>query len=318
MVRNEECLLVLPADREVKDDDPERVSVDLDRLRREVDRPAEWHQMFDETARLMRDHYWRADMNGVDWDAAAARYRPLVSRLASHDELVDLRWEFNGELGSSHAYVLPPDSPPSPDKRLGLLGADLRRNDRGAWWIERILPGESSDPRARSPLRAAGVAVGPGDVIAEVAGQAVPVDLGPAALLGGAADRIVELTVRPADGAPARRVAVLPLADEEPLRYQDWVAGCRAHVEEHGNGRLGYMPDGSRPTISAGTVRRRLTPSRRRADRSLSWPTSGRARTGTSWRRWPRSCMSGRSSANGPGAEWSASTAGSPWWMARR
>lgn len=91
VVRNEDALLVLPADHEVKDDDdPERVSVDLDRLRRQVDRPAEWHQMFDETARLMRDHYWRADMNGVDWDGAAARYRPLVSRLASHDELVDL------------------------------------------------------------------------------------------------------------------------------------------------------------------------------------------------------------------------------------
>ena len=40
----------------------------------------EWRQMYDEAGRLMRDHYFRADMNGVDWDAALARYRPLVER----------------------------------------------------------------------------------------------------------------------------------------------------------------------------------------------------------------------------------------------
>ncbi|MBA3339825.1 MAG: PDZ domain-containing protein [Geodermatophilaceae bacterium] len=241
VVRDKDAVLVLPADREVKDDDPERVSVDLDRLRHEVNRPAEWHQMYDEAARLMRDHYWRADMNGVDWAAVVARYRPLVARLASYDDLVDLLWEVNGELGTSHAYVIPPQAGSTADKSTGLLGADLARDADGTWRVARVLPGESSDPRARSPLRAAGVAVGAGDAIVAVGGRQVPADLGPAALLTGAAERIVELTVRPAGGGALRRVAVLPLADEEPLRYQDWVASRRSYVDEHGNGRLGYL-----------------------------------------------------------------------------
>ncbi|MDQ3735620.1 MAG: PDZ domain-containing protein [Actinomycetota bacterium] len=242
VVRDEDALLVLPADREVKeDDDPDRVTVDLERIRHEVDRPAEWHQMYDEAARLMRDHYWRADMNGIDWDAVVTRYRPLVSRLGSHDDLVDLLWEVNGELGTSHAYVIPPESPSAAGERVALLGADLRRDEDGTWRVVRILPGESSDPRARSPLRAAGVAVREGDAILAVDGRDVPHEQGPSALLSGAGDKIVELTVRSADDRPVRRVAVLPLADEEPLRYQDWVASCRSYVDEHGEGRLGYL-----------------------------------------------------------------------------
>jgi len=242
VVRDEDKLLVLPADREVKDDDdPDRVTVDLDRIRHQIDRPAEWHQMYDEAARLMREHFWRPDMGGLDWDRVVARYRPLVSRLAGYDDFVDLLWEVNGELGTSHAYVIPPEDPGDTDKQIGLLGADLQRDSDGTWRIGRILPGESSDPRARSPLRAAGIAVSPGDAILAVAGRDVPTDLGPAALLAGAAERIVELTVRPADGGPARRVAVVPLADEEPLRYQNWVAGRRSYVDEHGEGRLGYL-----------------------------------------------------------------------------
>ncbi len=61
--------------------------------------------MFDEAGRLMRDHYWRADMGGTDWPGVLARYRPLVERLGSHDDLIDLLWEVQGELGTSHAWA---------------------------------------------------------------------------------------------------------------------------------------------------------------------------------------------------------------------
>ena len=58
-------LRVVPARaRKAEKDDPEIVSVDLDRVRVEVDPPAEWRQMYDEAWRLMRDHFWRADMGG--------------------------------------------------------------------------------------------------------------------------------------------------------------------------------------------------------------------------------------------------------------
>src|SRR6185437_6188449 len=106
---------------------------------------------------------------GIDWEGVLARYRPLVGRLGSHDDLVDLLWEVQGELGTSHAYVSPPGRPSDTARQQGLLGADLV-SDGGTWRVARVLPGESSDPRARSPLSAPGVAVQAGDALVAVDG----------------------------------------------------------------------------------------------------------------------------------------------------
>lgn len=251
LVRDSGTVFLVPSDRPVKKDDPARVEVDLDRLRHELDPVGEWVQMFDENARIMRDHYWRADMNGVDWRACVDRYRPLVPTLASHDDLVDLLWETVAELNTSHAYVQPAEPPGDQSRKLGLLGADLSRVDDG-WRIDRILPGESSDPDARSPLRAAGVGARVGDLITAVNGRAVDPQFGPVADLVGAAEQPTELVLRPAGGQPAdeRRVLVVPLKSEDPLRYQAWVASRTAYVTKASGGRLGYLhiPD----MVSAG------------------------------------------------------------------
>lgn len=239
VVKHKDSVTVTPADRRPeKDDDPAVVKVDLSRLRFDIDRRAEWLQMFDENARIMRDHFWREDMDGVDWDGVVARWRPLVSTLSTYDDMVDLLWETVGELNTSHAYVIPPEEPGDKRRRLGLLGADLSPAD-GGWRIDRILPGESSDPMARSPLRGAGVDARVGDVIVAVDGNRVGPRLGPGPLLVGSAGKPVELTLR--RNGDDRRVVVIPLDDEEVLRYQDWVRSRRVYVEEHGGGRLGYV-----------------------------------------------------------------------------
>jgi len=217
----------------------EVVSVDLDRIRVTVQPPAEWTQMYHETWRLMRDNFWRADMAGVDWAAMADRYRPLLDRIATADYLHDLLWELQGEMGSSHAGVLPPGSGGDPALAQGLLGADLERAEDGTWRIARILPGESSVIGARSPLAGPGVAAAPGDLIVAVDGRPVDPDLGPNALLAGQADKPVELTLR-RDGAD-RRAVVVPLASEHATRYYDLVARQRVAVCEASGGRLGYL-----------------------------------------------------------------------------
>jgi tricorn protease len=67
----------------------------------------------------------------------------------------------------------------------------------------------------------------------------VDADFGPATRLVGAAGKPVELTLR-RDGTD-RRVVVVPLDDEEVLRYQDWVRSRRDYVRDHSDGRLGYV-----------------------------------------------------------------------------
>ncbi len=245
VVRDGGHLRVVPADHRVEtpadgEPSPDVVEVDVGRIRLEVDPAREWAQMYDEAARLMRDHFWVADMAGVDWDGVVARYRPLLERIATRDDLSELLWEVQGELGASHAYEMPPPRPVEEERRLGLLGADLRRDEEGAWRVARILPGDSSVLSARAPLLAPGTGVVAGDTIVAVDGKPVDPVFGPASGLVGAAEKPVELTVRNASGA-TREVVVEPLGDERPLRYQRWVAERREYVHAASNERIGYL-----------------------------------------------------------------------------
>ena len=218
------------------------VTVDLSKARYRADPAALWRHAFEEAGRLMRRDFWVPDMSGVDWDGVLTAYRPLLDSIRGQDDFTDLLWEVFGELGTSHAYALGagPDHDHEQDA-VGLLGADISRDASGRWVVDRVLPGDSSDPLARSPLLAPGVAVGPGDAIVAVDGQPVDGRSGPWPLLAGTAGKPAELTIEPGGGGEVRRVAVVPLKSERRLRYQDWVAGRRAQVRELSDGRLGYL-----------------------------------------------------------------------------
>ncbi|WP_437102726.1 S41 family peptidase [Streptomyces sp. enrichment culture] len=219
------------------------VWIDLRRILREVDPPAEWRQAYDEAGRLIRAYFWEPGMCGIDWDAVLDQYRPLVERVASPDEFADLLREVLGELGTSHAYVTAArrnEGPAHYQRWQGLLGANFVRQD-GRWLVRRILAGDSSDSRARSPL--AGTGIREGAVLTHVDGRPVDPVTGPYPLLAGSGGTTVELTFTPPDGEPGgpRRVAVVPLVDERPLRYQDWVAKRRDVVRELSDGKCGYL-----------------------------------------------------------------------------
>ncbi|MEO3750424.1 S41 family peptidase [Streptomyces sp. B6B3] len=218
-------------------------SVDLDtrRITHEADPAAEWRQSFEEAGRLIRDYYWEPKMCGIDWSGVLDQYRPLVERVASPDEFADLLRETVGELGTSHAYVTAArrnEGPRHYQRAIGLLGANFTRTKSGGWQLARILPGESSDPKARSPL--AGTGVREGAVLTHVGGRPVDPVAGPWPLLAATGGTSVELTFRE-NGGPRRRIAVVPLINDRPLRYQDWVARRRAVVRELSDGRCGYV-----------------------------------------------------------------------------
>jgi tricorn protease len=240
LVHDGRSLKILPAEHKADDDSSDSVDIDLSRIRVTVDPAAEWTQAYDEAGRLMRDNFWRSDMDGIDWEGQLARYRSLLPRLGSYDDLVDVLWEVQGELGTSHAYVNEVEDSPDSRVRLGLLGADISPDAAGVWRVDHILPAETSDPDARSPLRAPGVGVRAGDALLAVDGRPVGAE-GPSPLLAGSAGKPVELTVGPAAGGEPRRVVVVPLLDDTPLRYQAWVASCRSYVHSESSGRVGYL-----------------------------------------------------------------------------
>ena len=196
VVKDQDELQILPSEHKEDHGSSESVTVDLSRARFQADPAALWQHAFAE-AWLMRRDFWNPGMSGVDWDAVLDSYRPLLDRIRGADDFTDLMWETVAELGTSHAYIVRAGqdfrgSGPGP-AAVGLLGADISRDPAGRWLVDRVLPGETSDPRARSPLEAPGVVIKAGDELIAVDGRPVDPLLGPAPLLAGTVGKPVEL-----------------------------------------------------------------------------------------------------------------------------
>jgi tricorn protease len=105
-----------------------------------------------------------------------------------------------------------------------------------------VLGGLNWSPELRSPLRAPGVYVKSGEYLLAVDGVELRAPRSVYSLFENRADRQVRITVGPsADGKNARDVIVVPVADETPLRYMDWVEGNIRYVSEKSGGRLAYV-----------------------------------------------------------------------------
>ena len=212
-------------------------------LEMNLDRHAEWAQIYDECWRQMRDFFFSPTMNGVDWQAMRAKYGALIPYAQTRYDVTYLIGELIGEIHSGHTYVGGGDRPQAPRVQTGLLGAELSRDAQSrAYRIDRILRGENWDKSARSPLTEIGVNVSAGDFILAVDGKPVR-DMSNiyAALVGKVGKQVVlRVNSKPADDG-ARNVTVLPIADEAPLYYATWVRHNTDYVTEKTGGQVGYI-----------------------------------------------------------------------------
>ena len=216
--------------------------VDLSGVRLHVDPRREWRQIFDDAVRMQRAFFYAENMHGIDWDATAARYRPLVEHVGRRADLNDLIVELIAELRVGHNFVFGGDLPPAEGEApVGLLGADLRAQD-GRWRIARILGGANWDPFNPAPLRRPGLKVSAGDFILAVNGSEVSAAEDIHARLAGTAGLQTTLAVASdASGKGRRNIVVEPVANEGALRLWDWVETRRARVEAASGGRVGYV-----------------------------------------------------------------------------
>jgi tricorn protease len=215
----------------------------FDGLEMELDRHAEWAQIYDESWRQVRDYFYSPTMNGVDWPAMRAKYGALVPYAQTRYDLTYLIGELVGELHNSHTYVGGGDRPMAPRIPTGLLGAELSRDPQSrAYRIDRILRGDNWQEATRSPLTEIGVNVSEGDYILAVDGKPVS-DLANiySALVGKAGGQVVlRVNSRPVDDG-SRSVTVVPIADEAALYYEAWVRHNADYVSQRTGGQVGYI-----------------------------------------------------------------------------
>ncbi len=222
-------------------------------LRVDLDRAAEWRQIYGECWRQMRDFFYDPGMHQVDWTAMRERYEPLLAHVHQRADLTYVIGELIGELSTGHTYVGGGDQPKPERVPMGLLGATLERDPSGYYRVAHILRGHNWDPKYRSPLTEIGVNVRTNDYILAVNGRPVRELPGFQAALVGQAGHQVRLRV---NGVPreegARDETVVPTADEQPLHYLDWVLGNIARVSQASGGRVGYVhvPDMGTPGLN--------------------------------------------------------------------
>src|SRR5205807_858022 len=164
-IKKDYAIIDVPKDKiETKDHEHKIEGLDM-----QLDRRAEWRQIYFECWRQMRDFFFSPTMDGVDWKAMRDKYAALLPFVNHRNDLTYLLGELIGELNIGHAYVGGGERPDTPRIKLGLLGAEFSRDPATrAYRIERILPGENWDKKTRSPLTDIGVNVKPGDYILAV------------------------------------------------------------------------------------------------------------------------------------------------------
>ena len=214
------------------------------KTRMRLDRPAEWSQIFDESWRVVKYHFYDPNLHGVDWVKVKDYYGGLLPHVKSRRELNLLMNEMVGELNASHQGASGGDFGESaPRVGTATLGSKLVLDEKtGYVRFDRIYEGDNLSPRNRSPLAADYVKVREGDYLVAVDGHELEPNENFYKYLKDKTRNKITIATNDRPGMKgARETTIRPLFDDGKLRYLDWLGGNIELVEKRGKGRIGYM-----------------------------------------------------------------------------
>ncbi len=202
-----------------------------------IDRPAEWAEMFDDAWRTMKYRFYDPQMHGKDWDAARAKYRPLVDYVGDRQELLNIVNEMIGELNASHTGAAPPPQGSAGEVATAHLGLELEADEKaGRYRVTHVYEEGPSDKDW--------VKVAAGNYLIAINGKPVRAGDNYWDLLNNRLNRKVEVTFnsKPSeDGAWRSRIEPVSMGAYNQLRYERWVSTRREMVDKLSGGRVGYV-----------------------------------------------------------------------------
>jgi tricorn protease len=207
-------------------------------VRVKVNRPAEWAEMFGDAWRTMKYRFYDPAMHGMDWDAAKAKYEPLVQDVGDRQELLNIINEMIGELNASHTGAAPPPGGRATGGvSTGNLGLELEPDSAaGRYKVTYIYEDGPSDKDW--------VKVKVGDYLIAIGGKEVKAGDEYWQLLNDRLNRKVEVTFnsKPSnEGSWKTRIETINGNAYSTLRYERWVKERRQKVDELSQGRVGYI-----------------------------------------------------------------------------
>lgn len=217
--------------------------LDLSGMEVNLDKRAEWDQIYNECWRQMRDFFYDPNMHGVDWMQIKEKYKPLVQFVNHRADLTYIIGEMIGEISAGHTYVGGGDYPKPKRIQTGLLGTQIVKDSKSGYFkIVKILRGENWDKGTQSPLAEIGVNANEGDYIIAVNGKLTSTMNDIYESLFNTVGKQVKLKLNSSpDEKGSREVTVIPIADEGNLYYFNWVRNNIKKVDEATNGKVGYI-----------------------------------------------------------------------------
>jgi len=220
---------------------PGEGQIKTDQMEVRVDPKEEWKQIYNEVWRIERDFFYDPNLHGVNMADYKAKYAKYLPGIAHRGDLNYLFGEMLGEISVGHMYVQGGAMPDVKNVPVGLLGADYAV-ENGRYKFAKVYDGENWNPSLRAPLTAPGVGVKAGEYLLAVNGKDVAPPAEVYSFFEATAGKSVVLKVGPnANGEGSREVTVVPVPNEQGLRYIAWVEENRRKVEKLSGGRLGYV-----------------------------------------------------------------------------
>lgn len=218
--------------------------LELEDLKMDLNKKAEWEQVFNESWRHFEQFFYDPNMHGVDWKATRDKYAELLPYITHRSDLTYLIGEMIGELNAGHAYVTGGEMPNVAAVGIGLLGIDLElEKATGLYKITKVLQGQNWDEKLRSPFSEPGLeSVKMGTYILAIDGNKLNDNVNPYSYLVGKVNSYVKVTISNSpNGKDPIDVYVKTIETETHLRYFNWVEERRRIVDSVSNGRIGYV-----------------------------------------------------------------------------
>ena len=201
--------------------------------------------MFDDAWRTMKYRFYDPKMHGTDWDAARAKYKPLVEYVGDREELMNVINEMIGELNASHTGAAAAGNGTgrrgaageATPVQSGHLGIELVLDEAaGRYKVEHVFED--------GPLDKDWIKIAKGNYVMAFNGKPLKAGDDYFELISRRLNKKIELTIndKPSmDGAWKLKVEPITMAAYANLVYEKWVKDRRAIVEKLSNGRVGYL-----------------------------------------------------------------------------
>jgi tricorn protease len=202
----------------------------------EVDERAERKEVFEQAWRVMRDRFYDAKMNGVDWAHMREVYEPLLADVGDREELQNVILQMIGEMNASHTGISGGGEPNRQTIQTRFPGFDLAEDSSGFYkvtWVYKDGPADKDY-----------VNLSAGDYIISVNGRALHSGENYWRDYNLASGRKFEFQVNSkpsADGAWIVRITPVNNAAWGSLQYNKWVEERKQLVAKISNGEIGYL-----------------------------------------------------------------------------